>query len=219
MASHVHKYYHEEEPGTYKNLDQWLNYLLGVTILTFFLGVLTFGQPFSFTNHAFSYLGMTTTPDGSSNYLCMLVNAMGMLMSAFICFRISQILQESRSHWFFWLAGAGYIIMLIPCNLYNAGHMIGAALLVFGLWAFTSLHLFRLRSFTGWFKFLLYQLILQGTVLPYAVLYFLGSPDKQFMQKLAVAGLVMALKLTALELVHVSPPVVPFHFHIVKKNG
>jgi len=137
MASHVQPYHHEEEPVTYKSLNQWLNYLMGVTMLTFFLGVLAFGQKFSFTHHAFSYLGMTTTPDGSSNSLCLLVNAMGMLMSAFICFRISHVLQESRSHWFFWLAGAGYMIMLIPCDLYNAGHMMGAALLVFGLWALT----------------------------------------------------------------------------------
>lgn len=200
MTSHANTYYHDEQLITYRNLNQWLNYLMGVTILTYFLGVLTFGQKFSFADHAFSYFGMTRTPDGSSNTLCLLVNAMGVLLSAFICFRISQILQESRSHWFFWLAGAGYIIMLIPCNLYNPGHMIGAALLVFALWGFTTLQLFRLHRYTGWFRFLIYQSIIQGTVLPYAALYFAGSPDKQFMQKLAVAGLVVALKLTAVEL-------------------
>jgi hypothetical protein len=184
---------------TYRSLNIWLNYLMGVTILVFFLGTLTFGEKYSLREHAFSYFGMIKTPGGAPNTLCFLVFVMGGLMSAFICFRISHILQQSRSHWLFWLAGTGYLVLLVPCDLSNSFHMIGAALLFFSLWSFTVLHLVRMIPFTGRLKFMLYQLILQGSVLPYAVLYFIGSPEKQLFQKFAVFGLILALKMAAVE--------------------
>lgn len=200
MNSHSNRYQHDDTLVIYRNLNHWLNYLMGVTILVYFFGVLTFGEKFSFRDHAFSYFGRITTPNGNSNTLCFLMFVMGILLSAWICFRISHIMEHSRSHWLFWLAGVGYVVMLIPCDLYNPGHMIGAALLFFSLWLFSTLHLLRLRTFSGWLKFIFYQLVLQGTVLSYAYLYFIDSPEKQIIQKIAIAGLVLVLKLTAMEM-------------------
>ena len=64
-----------------------------------------------------------------------------------------------------------------------------------GLWGFTLLLALELCSRIGRARFWLIQLVLQGTILPYAALFMLGKPIKQAFQKPAVLGLMLALSL------------------------
>ncbi|MCF8226684.1 MAG: hypothetical protein K9J30_12475 [Bacteroidales bacterium] len=182
-----------------EDLNRWLSYLLITTAATFLLGILAFGEPFSLSEHAFSYLGMINTPNGNPNGPGLFIFSTGILISSYICFRLNSILHGGYSHNLFRICGIGYLVMLVPCDLFNPVHMVGAAMVFASLWFFTNIRLMHLIPFIGWLKFIFYQLILQGSVLPYAYLYAVNSPDKQFVQKIALFGLILVLKISVVE--------------------
>lgn len=61
----------------------------------------------------------------------------------------------------------------------------------------------ELNQYIKNYKILLYHLFLQGTVLPYAFLYFINSPFQNQVQKIAVIGLMFVLKLVSTQYVKV----------------
>ena len=67
------------------------------------------------------------------------------------------------------------------------------------LWLLAVIHLHKLMRHIKKARIYLYHLILQGTVLPYAFLYAFGSPLRHLVQKFALAGLIISLKLVISE--------------------
>lgn len=182
-----------------QDLNRWLNYLLLVTVFTFILGMITFGEPYSFYKHAYSYFGRIRTPNGNSNILSFLIFSCSSILSAYICLHIDRILHGGYNHNLFKICAVGYLLMLTPCDIYNPLHMVGAAIVFASLWLFAVIRLVQLIPSTGIIKFIVYQLVLQGTVLPYAFFYAIDSPAKQMVQKIALFGLIAALKFTVIE--------------------
>lgn len=188
-------YRQAERSGIKTETHRHLNQLFVVTIFTLVFGMITFGEAYSFRNHAISYLGMLRTPGGNSNNISMLIFSFGLVISAAISYRISRTAGRFYIRVLFLLCAMGYLVMITPCDLNNAVHSVGAGMVFGSLWMAAGIWLVRLISHTGWMRFIFYQLILQGSVLPYAWCYLTDHPDKQFLQKIALTGLILILKI------------------------
>jgi len=199
MAIREETYNEGERVFAWVELNRYINYLLGITIVTFILGAITYGEPFSFYDHAYSHLGRIRTQNGNPNTTAFIIFTISLLISAFICFRIEKILNGGSRHWLFTLCGTGYLVMLFPCDILNPVHAVGAALVIASLWFFTNIRLFHLIPHTGVLRFVVYQLILQGTVLPYAFMYVFDIPARHLAQKFALIGLIVVLKIAITE--------------------
>lgn len=199
MLAHTGIHSHEEVLSIYRKLNRYFNYLMYVTLLVFILGMLAYGQDFSFRDHAFSHLGRLHTQDGSNNILSLMIYGPGMLLSSLICYRLSSLIADRAGHNLMRMAAAGYLLLIVPCDLLRLVHSIGGGLVIGSLWLFALLGMYRLRSRAGNRKFLIQQLILQGSVLPYAFMYAMESPLCPVFQKFALAGLIISLKLVVVE--------------------
>lgn len=199
MLGHTGLHTGSRENSRYHLVNRELNTLFGVTLAVCVLGMLTYGEKVEFRDHAVSHFGRLYTRGGYPNYLSLLIFALGMTASSMICFHVSRHLEKPFYQRLFRLCGAGYILLIVPCDLYNPLHALGGAMVVGSLWFFTVYSLHDLYRKIPKVRFFLYQLILQGTVLPYAFLYAAGSPDKQLAQKFALAGLILVLKATLTE--------------------
>ncbi|HDZ40118.1 MAG TPA: hypothetical protein ENH59_00330 [Bacteroidetes bacterium] len=195
MLAHTDIHSRDEVLSIYQQLNRYANYLIYVTLLVFILGMLTYGQDFSFREHALSHFGRIRTQDGSPNTLSTLIFGTGMLLSSLICFKLSNLAEDNTSHSLLRLAAIGYILLIAPCDILNKIHSMGGALVIGSLWLLTVVLLHDLLRHFSRTKIYLYHLILQGTVLPYAFLYAFGSPLCPLVQKFAIAGLIISLKL------------------------
>ncbi|MDT8400301.1 MAG: hypothetical protein RQ743_01285 [Bacteroidales bacterium] len=199
MLARTDIYSRDEVLEIHQQLNRYAKYLIYVTLLVFILGMLTYGQDFSFREHAFSHFGRIRTQDGSSNILSMLIYGAGMILSSLICFKLSNLAEDNTSHFLFRLAAIGYILLIAPCDILNKIHSIGGGLVIGSLWLLTVILLHELIGHSNRTRIYIYHLILQATVLPYAFLYAFGSPLCPLVQKFAVAGLVTSLKLAITE--------------------
>jgi hypothetical protein len=189
----------EEVLSIYHKLNRFTNYLIYVTFLIFILGMLTYGQPFSFKEHAISHFGRIRTQDGSPNILSLLIYGTGMMLSALVCLKLSNLTEHNTSHLLLRIAAAGYILLILPCDALNTMHSIGGALVIGSLWFLTVIQIHELIKHTSKIRAYLYHLLLQGTVLPYAYLYATGSSLRHMVQKFAILGLMISLKLVIME--------------------
>jgi len=203
MISHSGVHQEVGERNVYQVLNRYISYLLWVTVLVYILGMITYGDSFTFWDKAYSHIGSIRTVSGNPNTLSLLIFGLGMLLSSWICIRSSNILPGQLNHYFFRLCGVGYLLLIVPCDLINLVHSIGGALVFGTLWLFTTLHLKKLYHHVHRYKIYLYHFILQGTVLPYAFLYAIRSPAQQSVQKLALFGLMLILKIVIIEHVRI----------------
>jgi hypothetical protein len=199
MSYNEETYHLSDELRAFEHLNRKITYLLSIIILTFGFGMITYPDEFNFWKDALSYLGNIYPIDGRSNTIGFLILLSGMLASGYICFSISNDLKGYHGYYHFKLAGLGFILLAVPSDLINIVHTLGGVLAVGSLWLFCVLALKELFKKISRKKVLLYHLILQGTVLPYAILYFAGVPVRQAAQKFAVLGLIIILKLVISE--------------------
>lgn len=176
-----------------------MNLVLANTIIVFIIGALTYGEKFHFWDFAYSYLGMTRTPGGYGNTLSFLVYVTGCLFNSFICIKISNTLDVQLFRILFKMCGVGYLLLMLPCDLINSFHSIGGALVFGSLWFFSVVSINDIYRSGKKHRALLYSLLLNGTILPYAFMYFVKSPYMQIAQKIALLGLILALKLIITE--------------------
>lgn len=199
MFARVEAHSHEEVLGIYHKLNEYFNYLMYVTLLVFILGMLTYGQDFSFLEHAFSHFGRLRTQNGNPNTLAMFIFGIGMILSSLICIKLSKLTEDSTSRLLFSISAAGYLLLIVPCDLLNTIHAFGGALVIGSLWLLAVIKLHELIQQANRLRYYLYHLLLQGTVLPYAFLYAFDSPLCPLAQKFTLAGLIITLKLTLTE--------------------
>lgn len=198
MFSHSDIQRHAKDLDLCRNLNTQINWLLGLILVTLSLGIITYGEKFLFWEHALSYLGGVHTQNGSPNSLSLMIFGSGMISCALICLHINRLLCNDPSKYLFRTCGGGFVLMIVPCDLLNQVHSIGAAMVFATLWFFTVLlvndlnKIYRTRAY-------LYHFILHGTVLPYAFMYVAGSPFRQAAQKVAVLGMMLILKIATLE--------------------
>ncbi len=193
-------FYVEETSINWPELNRLFNYLAGIAIIILILGILTYGEPFYFSDEPYSALGRFWSPTGNLNIKSMIIFAAGLILSALTCFRIERTLNGRYNHWLFTICGTGYLLMLAPCDILNPIHSLGVLMVIGSLWFFSVFSLFTLLHSIGILRFLLYQLLLHGTLLPYAFNYTFDLPALQAVQKFAIIGLIVAMKLIVIEL-------------------
>jgi len=173
-----------------------------LVISTFGLSMVTYNESVNLRDFALSDLGCTVTPQGKSNAISCFIFALGMFITSYILLRIAVYFRQDNSiihyhlkHYLCLMGSVGSFGFIFPWNLNDNIHMIGAGLMVAALWAIGGLLLFEARKFISFGRFLLLQLILQGTVLTYAVTFVVDSPIRNIPQKFAVLGLIFVLKI------------------------
>ena len=176
--------------------------VIGVLASCLTLGVLFYREPFRIWQYPLSDLGATQTEHGLSNIPSIIFFDAGMIVSSLLMlavssrFAVSTVEHRMLKRVLTFLTGVGFLVIMFPYNINDSIHMTGGAAVFGGLWGFTLLLSLELRRRIGRARFWLIQLILQGTILPYAALFMIGKPIKQAFQKPAVLGLMMALSLT-----------------------
>ena len=167
-------------------------------------GMLCYGEEFRFWDYPVSDLGSTVTPNGQGNAASMALFCLDMLASASImtaagwAFRRAgrgRVMKVKGSLCF--AAAAGFCVTAFPHDISNTVHTLGAGLMVCSFWLITVILLFEAKPRVSGSRFWLVQLLLQGTVLPYAAAFAVDAQAKQVAQKLAVVGLLAALQISS----------------------
>lgn len=183
-----------------EKVNHYFTLILTLNITSMLSAMLLFGERFDFWNHAASDLGLTVTDNGSANYKSLFLFSAGMIASGYLCLQIHKILKAySFKHKEMKLlllktCSLGYFGIVTPYNISHTLHVLGATSLFGSLYFLTVVLLFELKEQGKRFEFYVFQLLLQGTILPYALLYFLDSPVRNVAQKFAVAGLMLSLR-------------------------
>ena len=183
----------------YKKYNRYLTYLLSLILIVFLAGSAVYAEQFKFWDDAISYLGKIYPVNGISNLYSFIIFSSGMIVSSLICFRISIILRGTKDYFIYIIAGIGFILLAVPTDFINIIHTLGGALEVGSFWFYVLKSLIQLLKVRNKMKIFFYHVILHGTVIPYAILYSMGSPLRQGAQKIAVLGLIIILKITVIE--------------------
>ena len=192
--------YHTSDPlKVHRLLSFKVSMLVGLLLIIFISGILTYPEKFHFREDALSYLGEIYLKNGKPNIYSFIIFAAGMIGCSLLSFSISHDTAGYKPHIFFKIAGVGFALLAVPGDISNLVHSLGGAISVGSLWFFSALSLNDLYKKSKSLRILLYQLILQGSVLPYAFLYFAISPYRQYAQKFAVIGLMIILTVTIRE--------------------
>jgi hypothetical protein len=199
MLANAEHYFDIDKPAEYFRFNRLMNYLFASVLLTFIFGVLTYGEKFRLWEYAYSYIGMFRTPGGSPNTTAMLVYLAGNLFNSIICFKIRNIYFDKFHRIIFGICGAGFLLLMLPCDIINPVHAAGGAMVFGTLWVYALVRIRYLNHTGEKIRAILCFLLLNGTILPYAYLYFINSPDQIFAQKPAMLGLIIVLKLVILK--------------------
>jgi len=188
-------------PSYNETISKLFTALFYTVIITFALSILTYGESFHFWSYALSDLGTTVTKHGFPNQISFIIIAVGMILCGYLTLKISAYyarsseLQHHRvKRIITFLAAIGFLLFSAPHNIWYLIHSIGAGLMVGDLWALGGLILIEQKAEFTFREFIVYQMILQVTVLAYAFTYFINVPIRQVFQKFAVFGLLYVLK-------------------------
>ncbi|MCK4542447.1 MAG: hypothetical protein KAU17_09445 [Spirochaetales bacterium] len=161
-------------------------------------GVRLYGEQFLSSKYPYSSLGAVRTAMGFPNFWARFVFNAALLLCGLLLFRISfwyhRNDQNSNLKQFFALLGAmGAFLMMIPCDVNNFYHSIGASTFVGSIWIFTNLVLIKMCEGFSFPIYLIGNLVTQGSVLPYAWTFLINDPSKQVFQKITTWGLISVL--------------------------
>lgn len=191
----------EKAGRKHHTINQLFSTIILINLAALVISMYTYGEKFLFWKYAFSYLGGINTVNGKPNYLSAVIFVASMIASGILCLQILSATGRKRNpghkagRFFLKTCTAGYFTIIVPYDVLDIVHVAGSAAVFGGLWFFINILLWEIRKNGEKGKFLLFQLLLQGTILPYAFLYVINSPLRETAQKFAIAGLMLALKL------------------------
>ena len=176
--------------------------LLSLTVfVTLGLGILFYGEPFRFWQHAFSDLGNTVTRGGHANTAARLIFSAGMVLSSAIMLGISTRFagrRDLRLHavkgWLARLGVVGCLVSIYPNNVDHTVHSVGVGIVIGVVYLLTMIFHLELRSRILSRLFWADVSIMQVAVFSYAWAFFADSASKQSLQKTCVVGLLFALE-------------------------
>ncbi len=180
-------------------IDRYFNYILASVILVFLAGFITYGEKFRFREYTYSYIGMLRTPEGHSNTPAFLIFLTGSLFNSFVSFKISSLYNHKIYRLLFRICGTGFIMITIPCDILNTVHSFGGAMVFGSLWIFSLARINEILHSGRKNPAIIYFLVLNATLLPYAYFYFINSPAQNYAQKPAMIGLILTVKLVIRE--------------------
>lgn len=166
----------------------------GILVLTYVLGILAYGEPFLLSQYAISDLGATVTKHGLPNTSSRIIMTIGMLICSSLMLRVGlarSLRQQWVKRWLALLCAAGFFLFICPLDINYTIHSIGAALIIGPLYLLDNCFLWEQRQHMPAIVFWLAQVILQTTVLTYAVAFTTTAAIKQISQKFCIAGLLI----------------------------
>ncbi len=166
------------------------------------LAMLTFGDRFHFFRLPLSDLGMPQTAEGLPNIVAFLIFILNMIASGAImvsyavsCRRAHRMPHREWKAFLALVAAGGFIVGIFPHDRFHYLHMVGCGVMVGALWFLANLFSGELHAAGKIRETAAVQLVLQLTVVPYAVSYVLAANPRQALQKLAILGLFVSLSL------------------------
>jgi hypothetical membrane protein len=186
--------------------------LLAINTATCVVATLLYPEKYVIAQHALSDFGATVTRDQLlPNPIAPWVFGVGMVVSAVWMFGMPAKLDEGEHRRSLMvrmaqLCAIGFLFMVAPHNLplTRPIHMTGGACIFFSLWAFAVHYLVACRRNGQRLLFLVGMLILQASVLFYAVLFVVDSPAKQAAQAIALVGVILPLLFATRAVSHAS---------------
>ncbi len=175
--------------------------ILIIVVLTgLVLSILSDTGSFYVWRDPLSDLGALRTIDGELNVVPRTIFDLTMTMSGLIMFRIYSLLSADCRLRFAavkramaFAGGVGFFMLLMPYDVDLGVHEAGASLVFATLWGMTVLFSVELKQTSSAGRALLAQVVLQGTVLPYAILFAADIPSEVVAQKFAVIGLMFSV--------------------------
>ncbi|MCK4541549.1 MAG: hypothetical protein KAU17_04850 [Spirochaetales bacterium] len=165
-----------------------------------FIAAVSYTEPFLFWKYPFSDLGASVTPHGLTNSWSFFPFVLGLISSAVILISLGRYYLRKTNLRNKYIkvplcgtGAVGCLLAIFPHNIYVTTHVIGASLMIGSLWALAILFLIEARQLLSPKFFILGQIFLQCTVVPYAITFFSELPLKQVFQKFAVIGLYVIL--------------------------
>jgi hypothetical protein len=190
------------DPVCYKEISAIFLRLFLIQLSCIFIAAVSYTEPFLFWKYPFSDLGASVTPHGLPNSRSFFPFVLGLISSAVILISLGRYYLRKTNlrnkHIKVLLCGAGAVgclLTIFPHNIFFTTHAVGASLMIVALWAFAILFLLEARQLQliSLKFFILGQIFLQCTVLPYAITFLSALPIKQIFQKFAVIGLYVIL--------------------------
>lgn len=178
--------------------------LIFVVLTGLVLSILSDRGSFFVWQDPLSDLGALRTVNGDLNVVPRTIFDLSMTISGLLMLRLYSflstdggLLHAGAKRAMTFAGGIGFFMLLMPYDVDLAVHEIGASLVFATLWGMPVLFSVELKraSLTG--RALIAQVVLQGTVLPYAILFVADMPGEVVAQKFAVIGLMFAVWYTA----------------------
>lgn len=183
-----------------REISRQLSILIIVTLAGLVLSILSDRGSFFVWQDPLSDLGALRTVNGQLNVVPRTIFDFTMTISGILMFRVYSLLSIDinlqhavMKRIMTFAGGIGFFMLLMPYDVDLAVHEVGASLVFATLWGMTVLFSVELRRASLTTRALLAQVVLQGTVLPYAVLFVADMPSEVIAQKFAVAGMMFAL--------------------------
>lgn len=174
-----------------------------VTVLgnlaTVLIGVAAYPEPFSLVMDPLSWLGKIETAQGLPNLPLFFLTSVTLLTDALVWRHGISLLKDFQfgRRWdvraLGWMVTAGFIIMAFPCDKFILLHSIGGALLVGGLWAFTTTALWYMknRGHLSRKTHIWFQILLHGPAIFCGINFVWDTPLKGFSQKPLVLAILV----------------------------
>lgn len=194
----------DQPQGLPSEVFRWVRVLFWCNLIAVPASALLHGEHFDVATHPLSWLGNPSTVNGLPNQHGMLIFNANLLLSSFVCFRLSRLSWRSGRRPLFRLTGAlflvaamGLVLTIVPCATHDPIHRLGAGLMTTALWLLSFALLAETRRFahTLWF----YGAVIANHLFlyVYAFLFFSNRPGQVLLQKVAFFGLLCNLYLPA----------------------
>jgi len=193
-----------------QNFHKLTSWYVGTMIVNFSVLVILialYAEPFSLLMDPFSWLGKTITDNGSANTGAFLLFTATIFFNAFRWRKLLELLTQTGT-WRFALIRflghlvlAGFFLMSFPCDRFDAIHSTGAGSVVGGIWALSTIMLFRFSNELEPRNYILLQLFLHSAALFCGINFILDSVLKGFSQRplllaiVAVTGLCLRVRI------------------------
>jgi len=177
-----------------------LSRVSALVILTFLIAGLFYKDGFLFWKHALSELGGSATRSGEANAVSRVIVTTGFILMAFIMGKVGfhyhshpAILHNLLKSKLALISSVGFFVFNMPHDRFKWVHVTGSVMMIAGIFLISTITLAEMRGLLPGWRHRFYQILLSGTVIPYAVGFLLNVGFKQVLQKFCIAGLSFVL--------------------------
>ncbi len=178
--------------------------IIAIVCAGLLVSIVLYRGPFLFWNYPLSDLGALRTETSRINVISRIVFDFTTVTAGLLMLRIVALVSGERCVGHRQVKGllalgaaVGFFLLLMPYDVELGIHEAGGALVFGMLWGLTDIFSLELKRSLRGGRALVSQLVLQGTVLPYAFMFAARVPVEDAAQKFAVVGLMFSVWLSS----------------------